>query len=49
VIRLFERLGWAADVRWPDPRRLARHRLQPATSASAHPRTDARAFRDEAG
>ncbi|MGQ0629653.1 MAG: acyl-CoA desaturase [Sporichthyaceae bacterium] len=24
VIWLFEKLGWAHDVRWPDPRRLAR-------------------------
>jgi stearoyl-CoA desaturase (delta-9 desaturase) len=27
VIRVFERLGWATDVRWPDPRRLAEHRI----------------------
>jgi stearoyl-CoA desaturase (Delta-9 desaturase) len=26
VIRLFEQLGWAADVRWPDPARVAAHR-----------------------
>jgi stearoyl-CoA desaturase (Delta-9 desaturase) len=24
VIWIFERLGWAHDVRWPTPRRLAR-------------------------
>ncbi|MFF4198888.1 acyl-CoA desaturase [Nonomuraea sp. NPDC001831] len=33
VIRLFERLGWASDVRWPDPERVRRHRtgaLSPA-------------------
>ena len=26
VIRWFEQLGWATDVRWPDPARLAVHR-----------------------
>ncbi len=26
VIRVFEQLGWATDVRWPDPARLATHR-----------------------
>ena len=26
VIRLFERLGWATGVHWPDPARLAAHR-----------------------
>jgi len=26
LIRLFERLGWATDVRWPDPSRVANHR-----------------------
>lgn len=26
LIRLFERLGWAHHVRWPDPRRLATRR-----------------------
>jgi stearoyl-CoA desaturase (delta-9 desaturase) len=26
VIRVFERLGWVTDVRWPDPARLAAHR-----------------------
>ena len=49
VIRLFERLGWATDVRWSDPRRLAEHRIQPATPAPVHPRTDARVSRDQAG
>jgi stearoyl-CoA desaturase (delta-9 desaturase) len=32
LIRLFERLGWVTDVRWPDPRRLAEHRM-PAVAA----------------
>ncbi len=27
LIALFERLGWAYDVRWPDERRLAAKRL----------------------
>jgi stearoyl-CoA desaturase (delta-9 desaturase) len=27
VIRLFERLGWATDVRWPEPTRLESRRL----------------------
>jgi stearoyl-CoA desaturase (delta-9 desaturase) len=32
LIRLFERLGWATKVRWPDPARLAARRmLVPAT------------------
>ncbi|GAA5144336.1 fatty acid desaturase [Pseudonocardia eucalypti] len=31
VIRWFEKLGWAYDVRWPDPERLAAKRL-PATA-----------------
>jgi stearoyl-CoA desaturase (Delta-9 desaturase) len=26
LIRIFERLGWASAVRWPDPDRLAAHR-----------------------
>ncbi len=26
VIRIFERLGWATGVHWPDPARLAAHR-----------------------
>jgi stearoyl-CoA desaturase (delta-9 desaturase) len=27
LIWIFERLGWAHDVRWPDPARLAAKRL----------------------
>jgi stearoyl-CoA desaturase (delta-9 desaturase) len=27
IIRLFERLGWAGQVRWPDPARLATRRV----------------------
>jgi stearoyl-CoA desaturase (delta-9 desaturase) len=30
VIRLFERLGWATAVRWPDPERIERKRRRPA-------------------
>lgn len=30
VIRIFEQLGWATDVRWPEPARLGAHR-NPAT------------------
>jgi hypothetical protein len=26
LIRIFEHLGWATGVRWPDPGRLAAHR-----------------------
>ncbi|REK89853.1 acyl-CoA desaturase [Streptomyces inhibens] len=28
VIRLFERLGWVRDVRWPDPARVAARRIR---------------------
>jgi stearoyl-CoA desaturase (delta-9 desaturase) len=28
VIRVFERCGWAHDVRWPTPRRLERLRAR---------------------
>ncbi|WP_455567677.1 acyl-CoA desaturase [Streptomyces celluloflavus] len=28
VIRLFERLGWVRDVRWPDPARVAARRIE---------------------
>jgi stearoyl-CoA desaturase (Delta-9 desaturase) len=28
IIRLFERLGWATQVRWPDPARLAVRRVE---------------------
>lgn len=38
VIRLFERLGWATDVRWPDSRRLAQHRLPPRARPVPGPR-----------
>jgi stearoyl-CoA desaturase (Delta-9 desaturase) len=34
LIRAFEKLGWARDVRWPDPIRLAAKR-RPATTATA--------------
>jgi stearoyl-CoA desaturase (delta-9 desaturase) len=35
VIRMFERLGWATKVRWPDRARLdARRVLQPVTLGS---------------
>ncbi|MEV4568727.1 fatty acid desaturase [Nonomuraea sp. NPDC049419] len=30
LIRLFERLGWASDVRWPDAERVRRHRAVPS-------------------
>ena len=29
VIRLFEKLGWATDVRWPSPERLAKLTREP--------------------
>ncbi|GAA3221729.1 acyl-CoA desaturase [Actinocorallia longicatena] len=32
LIRALERLGWAHDVRWPDPARLAARRLPPPAS-----------------
>jgi stearoyl-CoA desaturase (Delta-9 desaturase) len=32
VIWAFEKLGWARDVKWPDPVRLAAKRRQPASS-----------------
>jgi stearoyl-CoA desaturase (delta-9 desaturase) len=32
LIQVFEKLGWATDVRWPDPARLARLAAAPATS-----------------
>ena len=32
VIWAFEKLGWARDVKWPDPVRLAAKRRQPAAS-----------------
>jgi stearoyl-CoA desaturase (Delta-9 desaturase) len=32
VIWLFEKLGWARDVKWPDPVRLAAKRRTPATA-----------------
>jgi stearoyl-CoA desaturase (Delta-9 desaturase) len=35
VIWLFERLGWARDVKWPDPVRLAAKRVQPAAESPA--------------
>ncbi|MDF5754620.1 acyl-CoA desaturase [Spongiactinospora sp. TRM90649] len=35
VIRLFERLGWASDVRWPDPERIQRLRTGPLSPAPA--------------
>ena len=30
IIQAFEKLGWATDVRWPDPARLARLAVAPA-------------------
>jgi stearoyl-CoA desaturase (delta-9 desaturase) len=30
LIRIFEKLGWAHDVRWPDPVRLAARRMDSA-------------------
>ncbi|TMR19938.1 acyl-CoA desaturase [Nonomuraea turkmeniaca] len=35
VIRLFERLGWASDVHWPDAGRLQRRRTDLRSPASA--------------
>jgi stearoyl-CoA desaturase (Delta-9 desaturase) len=32
LIRLFERLGWVWDVRWPTEQRLARIRKEPAAA-----------------
>ncbi|MEU9984081.1 fatty acid desaturase [Streptomyces sp. NPDC050856] len=37
LIGLFERLGWAHDVRWPDRTRLAARRLAPAGPAGGAP------------
>ena len=34
VIWIFERLGWARDVRWPDPVRLAARRRRPEPAAA---------------
>jgi stearoyl-CoA desaturase (delta-9 desaturase) len=49
VIRVFERLGWATEVRWPDPRRLAEHRLAgPTGPAEVSPPGGARR-RDRVG
>jgi stearoyl-CoA desaturase (delta-9 desaturase) len=33
LIQAFEKLGWATDVRWPDPARIARLRV-PASAPS---------------
>jgi stearoyl-CoA desaturase (delta-9 desaturase) len=33
VIQAFEKLGWATDVRWPDPERIAARLIVPAASA----------------
>ena len=50
MIRLFERLGWAGDVHWPDPRRLAEHRLPvPARAGSARQGAGTPASRGSAG
>ncbi|GAA2314583.1 acyl-CoA desaturase [Nonomuraea roseoviolacea subsp. roseoviolacea] len=35
LIRLFERLGWATDVRWPDPHRIQRRRADDLQQARA--------------
>jgi stearoyl-CoA desaturase (delta-9 desaturase) len=34
LIWLFEKLGWARDVKWPDPARLAAKRRQPVATTS---------------
>jgi stearoyl-CoA desaturase (delta-9 desaturase) len=34
VIWVFEKLGWARDVKWPDPVRLAAKRRQPVSATS---------------
>ncbi|MEU6734821.1 acyl-CoA desaturase [Streptomyces physcomitrii] len=34
IIRWFEQLGWAYDVRWPTPERLAARRTEPAADAA---------------
>jgi stearoyl-CoA desaturase (delta-9 desaturase) len=34
IIWMFEKLGWARDVKWPDPVRLAAKRRQPVTATS---------------
>ena len=33
LIRVFERLGWVRDVRWPDPARVAARRIEAAEGA----------------
>jgi stearoyl-CoA desaturase (delta-9 desaturase) len=35
VIWVFEKLGWASDVRWPDPVRLAAKRQAPASASAS--------------
>ena len=35
VIWLFEKLGWASDVRWPKPERLAKLRVPTSGAAAA--------------
>jgi len=35
IIRVFERLGWATRVRWPDPARLATRRIPTASELQA--------------
>ncbi len=35
LIQVFEKLGWATDVRWPDPARLARLAVPVASAGSA--------------
>jgi len=39
IIRLFERLGWARNVRWPDPVRLATRRIPRSPELCAAERT----------
>jgi stearoyl-CoA desaturase (Delta-9 desaturase) len=34
IIWMFEKLGWAKDVKWPDPVRLAAKRRQPVSATS---------------
>jgi hypothetical protein len=40
VIGLFERLGWAGNVHWPDHDRIQRRRAGPPSQARARPDTD---------
>jgi stearoyl-CoA desaturase (delta-9 desaturase) len=35
IIWMFEKLGWAREVKWPDPVRLAAKRHVPATARAS--------------